>query len=61
MTNKTYKREVAMVMLAALFALYVAGMWIPEATTAAEALKHEVFIFAGGAFAMDAYAKQVKP
>ncbi len=60
MTEKTYKREVAVVMLAMYFGAQITGLWYPMALGFAEAVKSEVFLFAGGAFAMDAYAKQVQ-
>ena len=60
MTEKTYKREIAVAMLAFFGALTVAGMWFPQASDAAESLKYEVFGFAALAFGMDAYSKQVK-
>lgn len=59
-TPKTYKREIAAGMLAIYFILLIAGVWKPEAAAAAEALKYTVFTFAGLAFGMDAYSKQVK-
>ena len=58
--EKTYKREVAMAMLAFVGVFHVLGMWMPEAIQVAEYLTTPVFIFAGAAFGMDAYAKQVK-
>lgn len=57
---KTYKREVACVMLAYWAILNTLGMWYPEADTAAEASKIVVWTFAGGAFALDATAKQIQ-
>lgn len=60
MREKTYKREVAFGLLAIFVGLTIAGMWVPEAVTAAESLKHETFAFAALAFGIDAYAKQVR-
>lgn len=56
--EKTYKREVACVMLAYYFVMLTLGIWYPEAGTAAEAVKIPAFTFAAGAFALDAGAKQ---
>lgn len=58
--EKTYKREVAIAMLAFIGVFHVLGMWWPEAVQVAEYLTTPVFIFAGAAFGMDAYVKQVK-
>lgn len=57
--TKTYKREVAVVMLLYYFGMLTAGIWYPGAAEAAEAVKFEAFAFAAGAFALDAVAKQV--
>ena len=56
--NKTYKREVACVMLMYYFVMLTLGIWFPEALEAAEAVKIPAFTFAGGAFALDAGSKQ---
>lgn len=56
---KTYKRELAGVMLLFLFGMTVLGLWYPEAAEAAQSLKYEVFGFTALAFGLDAYAKQV--
>lgn len=56
--QKTYKREVAMVMLLFLAILGVWGIWEPEAKVAAQFFTLPIFTFAGGAFAMDAAFKQ---
>ena len=56
--NKTYKREVACVMLLYYFVMLTLGIWFPEALEAAETVKIPAFTFAGGAFALDAGAKQ---
>lgn len=58
--EKTYKREVAGLLLTMYLGLLITGVWIPEAAAASESLKYEVFIFASGAFALDCFAKQVK-
>lgn len=60
MTEKTYKREVAGVLIAVFIGLTIAGMWFPPALGAADSIKFEVFAFAALAFGMDAYSKQVK-
>jgi hypothetical protein len=57
--EKTYKREVSMAMLIFVAVFHVLGMWIPEAVQVAEYLTTPVFIFAGAAFGMDAYSKQI--
>jgi hypothetical protein len=57
--EKTYKREVAVAMLIFVGVFHVLGMWMPEAIQVAEYLTTPVFLFAGAAFGMDAYAKQV--
>lgn len=59
MTPKTYKREAAAVMLLFLSVLFVWGVWEPRAAEAAQYLTTPVFLFAGAAFGVDAYAKQV--
>lgn len=61
-TQKTYKREVAAVMLLFLAALVVAGIIWPD-TIAWEAAKFftlPIFTFAGASFGADFYAKQVR-
>ena len=58
MTQKTYKREVATVMLAYYFVMLTLGVWWPEALEAAESIKIPAFTFAAGAFGLDAVAKQ---
>ena len=57
-TSKTYKREVAGVMLLYYFMLLTLGIWYVDAAAAAESAKIPVFTFAAGAFALDAGAKQ---
>lgn len=56
---KTYKRELALAMLAYYFVSLTAGAWYPEAAAVAEASKIMIFTFAAGAFALDAGAKQL--
>jgi hypothetical protein len=58
--RKTWKREVASLLLFIVVALQIAGIWVPEAHRAAESLQMEVFGFAALAFGMDAWAKQVQ-
>ena len=58
-TPKTFKRETAWGMLAFIAALVLWGVWEPRATEAAQMLIAPVFLFAGAAFGVDAYAKQV--
>jgi len=56
--EKTYKREVAAVALLYWFTLNTLGVWFPKTLEAAEASKVVIWTFAGGAFALDATAKQ---
>jgi hypothetical protein len=58
MKTKTYKREVALVMLVCLAGLFVWGVYSPQAMQVAEFLTFPIFTFAGGAFALDAAFKQ---
>lgn len=58
---KTYKRELATFLLAFLLALFVWGVEEGQAYEAARYLTLPVFSFAGGAFGMDAWAKQLRP
>ena len=55
---KTYKREVALVMLTFWAGMSIWGVWEPEAKQAFEFITLPVFTFAGGAFAIDAAIKQ---
>ena len=56
--EKTYKREVAMGLLAWLIGMTIWGIWEPQAAQAAEFFTLPIFTFAGGAFAIDAVFKQ---
>jgi len=58
--EKTYKRETALVVLATWFIMWAVGAVHVGAAEQAEAIKAYVFTFAGLAFGMDAYAKQVR-
>lgn len=58
MDTKTYKREVAVVMLLWIAAMAIWGVWQPDARQVAEFFALPVFTFAGGAFALDAVFKQ---
>ena len=58
--EKTYKRETAHAMLAVYFGLLIAGVWSEAAAEQAAALCPYAFTFAGLAFGMDAYSKQIK-
>jgi hypothetical protein len=60
MKTKTYKREVASVMLVCLAGLFGWGVYSPQAMQAAEFLTFPIFTFAGGAFALDTAVKQGK-
>lgn len=53
--SKTYKREVAMAALAGTFAIGLSGD-----AELAEIFVWPVFMFAGAAFGLDAFAKQIK-
>lgn len=56
--QKTYKREVACLMLLYYFVMLTLAIWFPEAGEAAESVKIPAFTFAGGAFALDVAGKQ---
>ena len=58
MKTKTYKREVALVMLVCLAGLFGWGVYSPQAMQVAEFLTFPIFTFAGGAFALDSAFKQ---
>lgn len=60
MTAKTYKRETAIVMLVLLGAAHFWGVFDERAAEMAVYLTTPVFLFAGAAFGMDSYAKQVR-
>jgi len=59
---KTYKRECAGLMLAfvGLIGVYAIMTGSQEAIQVLDALATPVMVFAGGAFGIDAWAKQVK-
>lgn len=57
-SEKTYKRETALGLLAFWMILGVAGIWVPEAGRTFEFATLPIFSFAGGAFALDAAFKQ---
>lgn len=59
MTQKTYKREVAGLMLLFLAGLTVWGVWEPEAKEASRFFAIFIFTFAAGAWGLDAWAKQL--
>ena len=58
--QKTYKREVAGVMLAVLWFFCVLAVWYPQALDVVRILSVPTFLAAGGAFGLDALAKQLK-
>lgn len=60
-TQKSWKRETSWGLLIVLFIFFAFGIWNPQAMHAAETLTAPVFLFAGGAFGLDAYAKQIAP
>lgn len=57
---KTYKRETALVMLVLLGASHLWGVFDERAADMAVYLTMPIFMFAGAAFGLDAYAKQVQ-
>jgi len=57
--EKTYKRETALTMISAVFAGHIWGVWNDGAADAARYLTMPTFIFLGGAFGLDAFAKQI--
>lgn len=57
--KKTYKRELALAMLAYYYGMLTAGLWFPEAKVAADTVMIPTFTFVAGAFALDATAKQI--
>lgn len=57
--EKTYKREIAAVQLLFLGVCHVWGVYNESAAQMAQFLTLPVFTFAGGAFALDAVAKQM--
>lgn len=59
---KTYKRELACAMLAALIVGWVWALLAarPDAYSELRFLTPFVFIFLGGAYGVDAYAKQIR-
>ncbi|MBC7156581.1 MAG: hypothetical protein H5U20_03590 [Rhodobacteraceae bacterium] len=59
MHRKTGKREIACLMLAFLAGMFVWGVAVPAAMEAARYLTLPVFTFAGAAFGLDAWAKQL--
>jgi len=60
MDNKTYKREVAGAMLLSLLAAHLWGVYDERVAEMARFLTTPIFMFAGGAFGMDAIAKQMR-
>ena len=56
---KTYKREVAGAMLIGIAALAIVATTSEGALEVLRLLSPPVFLFAGGAFGMDALAKQI--
>ena len=61
MTPKTYKRETALGMLAFLAVLAVMAVFRPaEAMPVLEVLVYPILAFAGMAFGLDSYAKQIR-
>ena len=57
MAEKTYKREMAAVQFIFLGAMFVTGLYKPEAKQIAEFLTLPIFTFGAGAFAIDAFVK----
>lgn len=58
--DKTYKRETALAMLGLLFGMFIWGIWDERAAEAARYLTTPIFLFAGGAFGLDAISKQMR-
>lgn len=58
-TPKTYKREVAGLMLLFLAGLTVWGVWEPEAKEASRFYSIFIFTFSAGAWGLDSWAKQL--
>ena len=58
--TKTYKRELASGMLLFLGVFFLWGVENVQAAEAARYMTLPVFTFAGGAFGMDAWAKQIR-
>lgn len=58
--SKTYKRELATGMLVFLGAFFLWGVENAQAAEAARYLTLPIFTFAGGAFGLDAWAKQMR-
>lgn len=58
--RKTWKREVALTMLAFNLVAHVWGVWKPEAAEMARFMTTPIFLFATAAYGLDAYAKQVR-
>jgi hypothetical protein len=59
--EKTYKRETALGMLVFLACLMIYGIYNEQAFEVGKHLSAPIFLFAAGAFAIDAYSKQVIP
>jgi len=59
-TLKTYKREVALIMLVFLGASHLWGVFDERAAEMAAYLTTPVFMFAAAAFGLDAYAKLIR-
>ena len=57
---KTWKRETAWFLLVALLGFHAWGVFEPQAKDAAENLTVPIFLFIGGAFGLDAMAKQLR-
>ena len=59
-TRKTFKRELAAAMLGFLGVFFIWGVSNLQAAEAARFLTLPIFSFAGGAFGLDAWAKQLR-
>tara|TARA_R110000796_G_scaffold41118_3_gene101494 strand:+ start:1210 stop:1410 length:201 start_codon:yes stop_codon:yes gene_type:complete len=59
MTPKTYKRETAALLLLFWCGMTTWGVWQENAREAAEFMATFVFLFAAGAFGLDAWSKQL--
>jgi hypothetical protein len=59
MKEKTWKREVAIGLLFVLFAFFIGGIWLDRCLEIAQYLTSPIFLFNGGAFGADTFAKQI--
>lgn len=60
MKEKTYKREFGTALVAVLIGFFIGGAYSEYFYDVAELLLTPVMLFAGAAFGLDSYAKQVQ-